>query len=398
MSGTTSQPSLGALVASLSQVEAGKKDDTMIFPVKDVLLEPLLGLNDYWASVRTQYAPFEQTVPSSSSDVFIHQMPGGQYTNLLFQSQEMGLVGQWKAVKNAYAEANKALGDIVKVTPSSKVVGDLAQFMVTNKITTAEELVEASAKQTFPSSVNEFLAGDLGEPLGGFPEPLRSRVLKRANLKPIVGRPGERMPSLNLDEMKKTLQSEYVSLDREGLPITDGDVLSAALYPQVFKEYQQFRETYGKVSHLPTRSFVQPMKPGESFSVDVDEGKRIYIKMMQVSPESDEQGQRSVFFELNGVPREVRITDKSLKGSAIAQNLRADKSNAGHVAASMPGTLITILVKKGDKVKEGDVVAKLSAMKMETSVAASRSGTVESIHPAIGSLVKAGDLVMVINE
>lgn len=394
MSGTTSQPSLGALVASL---QSPSSKATVYHPVPDLKLESLFPLNDYWAVVRTKYAPFEQTVASGSTDVFEHQMPGGQYTNLMFQAQEMGLASQWPAVKRAYVEANKALGDIVKVTPSSKVVGDLAQFMVTNKIQTAAQLVDAAGTLDFPSSVVEFLQGFLGEPLGGFPEPLRSKVLAKAGKTPVAGRPGKDLPSLDLGALKASLEAKYEGLKREGLGITDGDVLSAALYPQVFAEYQSFRERFGNVAKLPTREFITPMKPGESVVVDIEEGKSLAIKLMQVAPQCDSKGMRSVFFELNGVPREVRIADKATTAKLTqSANPRAEKGNDSHAAASMPGTLIALLKKEGEAVAKGDVVAKLSAMKMETTISASKDGKVSKVYPRVGDVMRAGDLVMVI--
>jgi pyruvate carboxylase len=258
MSGTTSQPSLGALISSISDMEGKKasqlfckskpssqkaskpRSDDFKFPVSNLKMESLQAINDYWAVVRDHYAPFAQQI-FGSTDVLENQIPGGQYSNLMFQSQQLGLEGQWGKIKRAYVEANKAVGDVVKVTPSSKVVGDLAQFMVSNNIATAEQLIAESEHLDLPTSVVEFLQGQLGEPLGGFPEPLRSNVLKRAGVHPITGRPGADLPDLDFAALKESLQAQYEGLNREGMPIREGDVVSAALYPEVFADYMKFR-------------------------------------------------------------------------------------------------------------------------------------------------------------
>jgi len=246
MSGTTSQPSMGALLNSLTQLESVPEsvpdtpvdvNGTKIRPIKS---DDVLGLHDYWEVTRELYRPFEQSAKSTSSEVFHHEMPGGQYTNLMFQSQSLGLAKQWKDVKLKYAAANKVLGDIVKVTPSSKVVGDLAQFMVTNKLSQAE-LEERAGELDLPTSVVEFLQGQLGQPKGGFPEPLRTKVLQRAGLEPINTRPGAELPTLDFAALKKELLKKYSKVIKlHGATIDDRDVLSAALYPQVFDEYMKF--------------------------------------------------------------------------------------------------------------------------------------------------------------
>jgi len=397
MSGSTSQPSLGALVKSLVELQGGS----------DVNLDELGALNDYWAAMKGHYAPFEQTV-SGSSDVFRHEMPGGQYTNLLFQAQSLGLAEEWGKVKAAYRDANLLLGDIVKVTPSSKVVGDLAQFMVANKLSARDVAAQAAYSHTalnLPTSVVEFLQGQLGQPTGGFPEPLRAQVLAKAGLPAIATRPGAELPPLDFAALKSELTAAYGELSKDGFALRlDQDALSAALYPHVFKEFADFCAEYGDVSVIPTHAFLAPLVPGQRLNVDLEKGKHLLIKFLSQSAELDEQGRRTVFFELNGVSREVRVFDRRAEaaakqggGGGPKRTLRADKSNSGHVGAPMPGTVISLHAKAGDAVEKGDKVAVLSAMKMETVVSASKDGTVKAVHPAEGDLLSAGDLVLEID-
>mmetsp|Transcript_33331 Transcript_33331/g.39165 ORF Transcript_33331/g.39165 Transcript_33331/m.39165 type:complete len:1200 (+) Transcript_33331:86-3685(+) len=395
MSGSTSQPSLGALVKSLGELEAEKG-----YGEPDIKIDDLSGLNDYWSIIKKHYSPFEQIV-SGSSDVFKHQMPGGQYTNLMFQSQSMGLSHQWNKVKDSYHDANLVLGDIVKVTPSSKVVGDLAQFMVTNDLS-HQDVIDQAHSLSLPSSVVEFLQGQLGQPKGGFPEPLRSQVLAKAGLEPINNRPGQELPSLDFNELKKQLIENYGDMSKDGFELQlETDVLSKALYPQVFKEYAEFCTEYGDVSNIPTNVFLTPMIPGQQITIDIEKGKSLYIKYLSKSAELDEKGRRTVVFELNGVTREVRVLDrneinKSGSNSGIVRTIRADKSNPGHVGAPMPGTIISLHYKEGDVVKKGSKVAVLSAMKMETVVSATKDGIVKEVYPIEGDLLSAGDLILAI--
>jgi len=293
MSGSTSQPSLGALVKSLGELQGGS----------DIDMGDLAALNDYWSVMKGHYAPFEQSV-SGSSDVFRHQMPGGQYTNLMFQSQSMGLASEWGGVKKAYREANDLLGDVVKVTPSSKVVGDLAQFMVANKLG-GKDVVTNASTLNFPTSVVEFLHGQLGQPVGGFPEPLRSQVLAKAGLKPIDARPGKELAPLDFAALKGSLDASYGGLARDGFDLRlDPDALSAALYPQVFKEFVSFCAEYGDVSCIPTDVFLAPMVPGQNINVQLESGKSLLIKYLSTSAELDDQGRRIV----SGRPRALAAT------------------------------------------------------------------------------------------
>eukprot|EP00188_Purpureofilum_apyrenoidigerum_P004536 Plantae.Rhodophyta-Purpureofilum_apyrenoidigerum.ctg5190.p1 GENE.Plantae.Rhodophyta-Purpureofilum_apyrenoidigerum.ctg5190~~Plantae.Rhodophyta-Purpureofilum_apyrenoidigerum.ctg5190.p1 ORF type:complete len:594 (-),score=120.54 Plantae.Rhodophyta-Purpureofilum_apyrenoidigerum.ctg5190:589-2370(-) len=400
MSGTTSQPALGSLMASLRQIEEWPEE-----PVKaagsQIHLpknEKFFELHDYWDTLRGHYAPFEQGARSTAVDVFEHEMPGGQYTNLMFQSQSLGLAKQWKDVKKAYADANRILGNIVKVTPSSKVVGDLAQFMVTNKLT-GVDVVKKADSLDLPRSVIEFLQGQLGQPVGGFPEPLRSQVLKRAKLDPINSRPGEGREPLDFAALKKKLVSKYEKAQKEGLTISDTDVVSAALYPEVFDDFKHFQQLYSEeVSYMPTDVFLHPMEIGQEFQFSLEEGKTLFVKLISVSDSLDDAGRRAVYFELNGVPRLVKIADKkAAASSSVKAAEKVDPSKRGQVGASMPGTVVDIRTSVGKNVKKGEPLVILSAMKMETVISAPISGLVKRIATEVGELVANEDLLVEID-
>lgn len=292
MSGMTSQPSMGAVVASLQ----GTALDTQL-DLRDVS-----EYSAYWEQTRTLYGPFEctTTMRSGNADVYLNEIPGGQYTNLQFQAFSLGLGDFFEDVKKAYREANFLLGDIIKVTPSSKVVGDLAQFMVQNHLT-SEQVLEQAEELSFPKSVLEYLQGYIGIPYGGFPEPLRSRVLK--DMPRIEGRPGEKMDPLDFDKLKRELKESHTN-------VTDRDVVSAALYPQVTEEYLHYREKYGPVDKLDTRIFLSGPKVGEEFEVTLERGKTLSLKALAMATDLKSNGNREVFFELNGQLRSVHIPDK----------------------------------------------------------------------------------------
>jgi len=401
MSGTTSQPALGALVTSLNQLEDRPNEGIAAegVDIQPISIEKLSDLHDFWDIVRGHYAPFEQGARSTSSDVFLHQMPGGQYTNLMFQSQSLGLAKQWKDVKKAYAEANQLLGDIIKVTPSSKVVGDLAQFMVTNKLD-GQAVIDRASELNLPKSVVEFLQGQIGQPVGGFPEPLRSQILTRAGLSPIDERPGKGLEPINFADLKKKLEKKYeVARMQHAISISENDVLSAALYPQVFNEYMQFRQKYSdEVAFLPTEIFLHPMRMGEEYSVPLEKGKLLFVKLISVTPEADERGYRELYFSLNGVTRLVRVLDRSISDQiTVKTSEKVNPAKAGHVGASMPGTVAEIKVRPGQKIAKGQTLLILSAMKMETVVSASIDGVVERVLCELGDLVASEDLLIDIN-
>eukprot|EP01135_Chromosphaera_perkinsii_P004301 Nk52_evm13s276 gene=Nk52_evmTU13s276 len=380
MSGMTSQPSMGAVVAALE----GTDRDT------GVELSSVSAMSTYWEQVRGQYAPFEctQTMKSGSSDVYEHEIPGGQYTNLHFQAFSLGLSDKWPEIRKAYIVANKLLGDIVKVTPSSKVVGDLAQFMVQNKLD-EDNILERAEDLSFPKSVIEYFQGYIGQPHGGFPEPFRSKVLKGAST--LEGRPGESLPPLQFEKIKSELEEMY-GQDR----IRDVDVMSFIMYPDVFKGYMKTRGEYsGALTKLPTHNFFAGMEVGEEVFVQIDKGKSLDIVLKAVG-DMDKSGHREVFFTLNGQPRTLYIQDKNALADANVKERATD--DRGSVGAPMPGSIIKVKVKAGDTVEKGDPLIVMSAMKMETVVTAPVGGTIKKIPASEGEDFSGGDLLIEIEE
>jgi len=375
MSGMTSQPSMGAFVASLQ----GSELDT------GLTLDNISKYSAYWEQTRNLYGPFEctKTMRSGNADVYNHEIPGGQYTNLQFQAYSLGLGDQFEEIKAKYTEANLLLGDIVKVTPSSKIVGDLAQFMVQNKLS-AEEVKQKAGSLSFPTSVIEFLQGMIGQPHGGFPEPLRSEVLK--DLPTVSGRPGENMEPFDFDEAETKLKKEI-----DGL--SENDVMSYALYPHVAKEFFKFRNTYGPVDKLETRHFLVGPDMGEEFDVTIEKGKTLTIKTLTPGIEADVDGMREVNFELNGQKRTVMIRDENAS-STHTRRLKADLSNSFHVGSPMKGDVVAVKIQPGEEVAAGQVVAVVSAMKMEMAVQAQSSGKIRAIHVAVGDKIDAEDLLV----
>ncbi|KAL1934537.1 hypothetical protein VTP01DRAFT_6719 [Rhizomucor pusillus] len=373
MSGMTSQPAMGALVAGLEQTNLGT----------GIRMEDIQAINSYWEQCRLLYSCFEANVKAADSGVYLHGMPGGQFTNLMFQAQQLGLGSEWIKIKKAYAEANALCGDIVKVTPSSKVVGDLAQFMVSNNLT-AQDVIDRASTLSFPTSVVEFFQGYLGQPYGGFPEPLRSNIIR--DLPRIDGRPGASLPPLDLPKLKEELEEKYGRSS-----IRDYDVLSAALYPKVFAEYRDIVNQYGDLSVIPTRYFLAKPEIGEEFHVEIEEGKTLIIKLLAVG-HMDGTGKRDVYFELNGEARVVGIIDKNAAVEHVARE-KANTSNPGDIAAPMSGVVIEVRAKPGAHLKAGDPVCVLSAMKMETVVTAPVAGRVEHVPIQEGDSLSSGDLV-----
>lgn len=373
MSGMTSQPAMGALVSSLEQTGLGT----------GIRHEDIQNLNLYWTQVRMLYSCFEANVKASDSSVFDHEMPGGQYTNLMFQSQQLGLGTQWNEIKKAYIEANKLCGDIVKVTPSSKVVGDLAQFMVANKLS-GKDVEERAEKLDFPVSVIEYFQGFLGVPPGGFPEPLRTKVIR--DRKRIDGRPGATMEPIDFAQVKKDLTKKY------GKVMSSTDALSWAMYPKVFDEFQQFLEQYGDLSALPTRYFLCKPKIGEEVHAYIDRGKLLIVKLLAVGAVNPDTGTREVFFELNAEPRSIVVEDR---GAAVETVHREKASNEpGSVGSPMAGVVVEIRVKEGSTVKAGDPLVIMSAMKMESVVSAPVGGHVKRVTVETSDSIAQGDLIV----
>lgn len=321
MSGMTSQPSMGAIVASLqgSSLDTGFK------------LDDISEYSAYWEQTRRLYGPFEctTTMKSGNADVYMNEIPGGQYTNLQFQAYSLGLGDFFEDVKKAYKEANLLLGDIIKVTPSSKVVGDLAQFMVQNKLS-AEQVLDTAEELSFPKSVVEFLQGAIGIPHGGFPEPLRTRILK--DMPRVEGRPGASLPPFDFTKLNAEILAAHPKA-------TERDVMSAALYPQVTEDYLNFKSIYGPVDKLDTRIFLTGPKVGEEFEVTIEKGKTLGIKTLAMAEDLTPNGDKEVFFELNGQLRSVFIRDKEATKD-VEYHPKANRSNKDEVGAPMPGTVI----------------------------------------------------------
>ncbi|XP_060014426.1 pyruvate carboxylase, mitochondrial isoform X1 [Lagenorhynchus albirostris] len=384
MSGMTSQPSMGALVACTRGTPLDTALSASGLPA-GVPLDRVFDYSEYWEGARGLYAAFDctATMKSGNSDVYENEIPGGQYTNLHFQAYSMGLGSKFKEVKKAYVEANQMLGDLIKVTPSSKIVGDLAQFMVQNGLSRAE--AEAQAEElSFPRSVVEFLQGYIGVPHGGFPEPLRSKVLK--DLPRVEGRPGASLPPLDLQALEKGL------IERHGEEVTPEDVLSAAMYPDVFAHFKDFTATFGPLDSLNTRLFLQGPKIAEEFEVELERGKTLHIKALAIS-DLNRAGQRQVFFELNGQLRSILVKDTQAM-KEMHFHPKALKDVKGQIGAPMPGKVIDIKVAAGDKVTKGQPLCVLSAMKMETVVTSPVEGTVRKVHVTTDMTLEGDDLIL----
>ncbi|XP_030194165.1 pyruvate carboxylase, mitochondrial [Gadus morhua] len=379
MAGMTSQPSMGAMVACAK----GTKLDT------GIPLEKVYDYSEYWEVARGLYAPFDctATMKSGNADVYENEIPGGQYTNLHFQAHSMGLGHKFKQVKKSYTEANKLLGDLIKVTPSSKIVGDLAQFMVQNNLTRAE-VEEQADELSLPLSVVEFLQGHIGIPHGGFPEPLRSKVIK--SLPRIEGRPGASLPPMDFKALEEGLRVAH------GDDITPEDVMSAAMYPKVFQEYKEFTANFGPVDCLNTRLFLDGPKIAEEFEVELERGKTLHIKALALG-DLNKAGQREVFFELNGQLRSVLVKD-TVAMKEMKFHPKAQKSIKGQVGAPMPGKVLELKVEVGSKVEKGQPLCVLSAMKMETVVNSPLAGTVKALHATVDSSLEGDDLILEIDE
>ncbi|KDE49688.1 pyruvate carboxylase [Geobacillus sp. CAMR5420] len=377
MAGLTSQPSANTLYYALEGTERAPEVD----------IYGLEQLARYWEDVRKFYQEFESGMNAPHTEVYMHEMPGGQYSNLQQQAKAVGLGDRWDEVKEMYRRVNDLFGDIVKVTPSSKVVGDMALYMVQNNLT-EQDIFERGETLNFPDSVVEFFEGYLGQPHGGFPKELQRIILK--GREPITVRPGELLEPVDFEQIKREL---YDKLGRE---VTDFDAIAYALYPKVFLEYAETVEKYGDISVLDTPTFLYGMRLGEEIEVEIERGKTLIVKLVSIGqPQAD--GTRVVYFELNGQPREVIIRDESIK-AAVAERIKADRTNPNHIAATMPGTVVKVLVEKGEKVDKGDHLMVTEAMKMETTVQAPFAGIVKDIYVKSGDAIQAGDLLIELSK
>ncbi|EXJ96219.1 pyruvate carboxylase [Capronia coronata CBS 617.96] len=372
MSGMTSQPSIGAILASLegTPYDPGLNDHNV------------RALDQYWSQLRLLYSPFEAGLTGPDAEVYEHEIPGGQLTNLIFQASQLGLGAQWLETKKAYEQANALLGDIVKVTPTSKVVGDLAQFMVSNKLN-YDDVIAKAKELDFPESVLEFFEGYMGQPYGGFPEPLRTDALR--GRRKMDKRPGLYLEPVDFAKVRKELKEKYNT-------VSETDVASYVMYPKVFEDYRKFVDKYGDLSVLATKYFLNKPDIGEEFEVELEKGKVLILKLLAIGPLSESTGQREVFYEMNGEVRQVTIDDTK---AAVENTSRpkADPSDSSQVGAPMAGVVVEVRVKEGNEVKKGDPIAVLSAMKMEMVISAPHSGKVGSIQVKEGDSVAGSDLV-----
>jgi pyruvate carboxylase len=377
MSGTTSQPNLNSLVAALQHTRRESGLD----------LEAMNKLSDYWEVVREYYYPFEEGVKAGSAEVYQHEMPGGQFTNLRQQAKALHLEDRWHEIAEAYAQVNFLFGDIVKVTPSSKVVGDMALFLVTNGLS-AQDVLDPTRKLNFPKSVVEMMQGSIGFPPGGWPKVLQKIILDSAGAKPLKGRAGQKLPKADFAATKKELQAK---IKREA---RDEDVLSYLLYPQVFLDFHKHLNQFDNTSFLPTKAFFHGMQSGDEINIEIEPGKTLVVKFLTMG-EARDDGMRTVFFELNGQPREISVPDRT-REATVHRAPRAAADNPKHVGAPMPGKISTVAVKKGDAVAAGQRLLSIEAMKMETAVYSPRNAAIADVLVKTGSIVAAGDLLIVL--
>ncbi|MBD5603675.1 MAG: pyruvate carboxylase, partial [Candidatus Eremiobacteraeota bacterium] len=373
MSGLTSQPNLGTIAAALRN---GPRDTGLD-------AEAIKEISTYWEAVRRFYRPFESEMRAGASDVYEHEMPGGQYTNLREQAQGMGIGDRWPQITKTYAAVNRMFGDIVKVTPTSKVVGDMAIFMVSSNLTAAQ-VEDPNHEIAFPQSVVEFFHGDLGQPPGGFPKELQAKVLKGDP--PLTERPGASLPPCDLDAARAEAS------ERVGRDILDRELASYLMYPTVFVEYAAHRAQFGNVDNLETPVFFYGMDVGQEIAIELERGKTLYVRYAALG-EPDESGNRIVYFELNGQPRTVSVLDGHLTGVKPAPRT-AEPGNAKHVGAPMPGQIVKVNVTEGTSVRKGDALLTIEAMKMQTVVHAAGDGTVKAILAPSGARIGAGDLLV----
>lgn len=373
MSGCTSQPNLNSVAHALRNMPRSTGLDV------DALNE----LSLYWETIRQYYSPFDTSPPFGGAEVYQHQMPGGQYTNLREQATALGLGKRWPDVVKTYQEVNELLGDIVKVTPSSKCVGDLAIFLITKGVKPSD-LTNLPPETGFPESVIDLMSGNLGQPTGGWPKDIQKVIL--GGRKPLRGRPGASAPKIDLAKESVKIKKKY------GNKATDDDLFSSLMYPKVYDDFRDFRNKYGDVSVLPTTAYFHGLKPGEEISIDIEEGKTLFIKLLHVG-DPDEKGVRPLTFELNGKARTTLVKDQSIKGDAKARE-KADPANDMHIAAPIPAMISSIATSVGKNVAKGDKVAVLEAMKMQTTLYASSKGVVDEILVGVGDSVESKDLVV----
>jgi pyruvate carboxylase len=375
LSGNTSQPCLGSIVEALRGTEWDPELDT----------EWIRKISFYWEAVRGQYAAFENISQSPASEVYLHEMPGGQFTNLKEQARSLGLESRWHEVARAYHDVNMMFGDIVKVTPSSKVVGDMALMMVSQDMTVAD--VENPDKDiSFPESVVSMMRGDLGQPPGGWPEGIQAKVLKgEAAYKDV---PGSLLPPADLAASRKEIEDK---LER---PVSEFEFASYLMYPKVFTDFANAQALYGPVSTLPTPVYFYGLGQEGEVLAEIEKGKTLVIRCLAIG-ETDDKGMVTVFFELNGQSRRIKVPDRAHGASGAAVRRKAEAGSEAHVGAPMPGVISTVAIASGQDIKAGDVLVSIEAMKMETAIHAERDGRVSEVLVKTGDQIDAKDLLVV---
>ncbi|MBO6885272.1 MAG: pyruvate carboxylase [Marivita sp.] len=374
LSGNTSQPTLGSVVEALRHTE--RETGLDISAIREI--------SNYWEAVRGQYAAFETGQQAPASEVYLHEMPGGQFTNLKAQARSLGLEERWHEVAQTYADVNQMFGDIVKVTPSSKVVGDMALMMVSQGLTRAD-VENPDTDVSFPDSVVDMMRGSLGQPPGGWPAAIQKKILKGETA--FTDRPGLHAAPVDIEETRAKVIKEL-----EGKPVDDEDLNGYLMYPKVFLDYMGRHRTYGPVRVLPTRTFFYGMEQGEEISAEIDPGKTLEIRLIAVG-ETQDDGEVRVFFELNGQPRTIRVPDRKAKATTAARP-KAEVGNPNHIGAPMPGVVASIAVSAGQKIKEGDLLLTIEAMKMETGLHAERDAVVKAVHVSPAAQIDAKDLLI----
>ncbi|MAN59757.1 MAG: pyruvate carboxylase, partial [Flavobacteriaceae bacterium] len=381
LSGLTSQPNFNSVVEMMNRHERTHEFD----------IKKLNEFSNYWEDVREYYYPFESGLKSGTAEVYQHEIPGGQYSNLRPQAEALGLADRFHEVKRTYAQVNELFGNLIKVTPSSKVVGDMAIFMVTSDLSVADVL-ERGNELSFPDSVISFFKGDLGQPLGGFPKKLQKIILK--NTKPYTDRPNAHLDPIDFDDEYKAFKRKFQKGFSRAIEFED--FLSYSLYPRVFEQAHEKYKLYGNTSILPTKLFFYGMELQEEAMIELEPGKTISVKLLSVGI-PDQDGNRTVFFSVNGENRFVEIKDNSVTVSKET-HLQADPEKAGEYGAPLQGMLYKVLVKKGQEIKENEPLFVIEAMKMESTVTATRAGKVKSVSLKPGTMIMKGDLVVTIES
>ena len=377
ISGSTAQPSLNAVVAALK----GHKRDTKLN------VDDLNNISGYWESVREFYAPFESDMKSSNADVYQYEIPGGQYTNLRAQAKSLGLGDRWEEVKKKYADVNQLYGDIIKVTPSSKVVGDMALYLTQNNIE-ADDVVKKSDELSFPLSSVEMMKGQLGQPPGGFPDKVREAILKGEEY--ITSSPGEEIEDVNIEDELEKLRNKF---DEK---IIKKDLVSYLLYPKVFEDFYNHKLNYGDVGLIPTKVFYYGMEPGEESVVVLKDGKQFLIKLFGIG-ETEHDGNVPILFEVNGHPRPVRTKDLSAKTDEIVHE-KADSDIPGEIGSPLAGKIMKLFVNEDELVEVDQTLFVIEAMKMQTNIKSNMRGKVQKIPLGEGENVEAGDLIIKLAE